>query len=274
MRACWFSAGGGLELKALAEAHAGWTFVGVDPAMEMLNLAERMLGPLNARVTLRQGYIDDVSETGFDAAVCLLTLHFLAADERRRTEAEIRRRLKSGAPFVAAHSSFPQADWRSACGCRAMRRSLWRRGSIRNWRRAHARMSMPSCSRLRRNRIKRYWKRLVFRMSRSSTRPSRGGDGWATRSGRNAKPAIAEDWGRPLISAKLVEAQDFGAFRGRRASRRRPLRQLRLRAWRVLVRVDGGCGSRDAASLSATVACASARLLRRRARNLGAASPI
>jgi tRNA (cmo5U34)-methyltransferase len=108
-------AGGGLELKALAEAHAGWTFVGVDPAAEMLTLAERMLGPLNARVTLQQGYIDDVSETAFDAAVCLLTLHFLDADERRRTELEIRRRLKAGAPFVAAHSSFPQAD-----GARAM----------------------------------------------------------------------------------------------------------------------------------------------------------
>lgn len=103
-------AGGGLELKALAEAHAGWTFVGVDPAAEMLGLAERTLGPLKARVTLQQGYIDDVSETAFDAAVCLLTLHFLDADERRRTEQELRRRLKAGAPFVAAHSSFPQAN--------------------------------------------------------------------------------------------------------------------------------------------------------------------
>jgi tRNA (cmo5U34)-methyltransferase len=103
-------AGGGLELKALAEAHSGWTFVGVDPAAEMLSLAERTLGPLNARVTFQQGYIDDVSDSAFDAAVCLLTLHFLDPDERRRTEQEIHRRLKPGAPFVAAHSSFPQAN--------------------------------------------------------------------------------------------------------------------------------------------------------------------
>lgn len=108
-------AGGGLELKALAEAHAGWSFVGADPAAEMLTLAKRTLGPLSARVSFQQGYIDDVSETGFDAAVCLLTLHFLDADERLRTEREIRRRLKQGAPFVAAHSSFPQPD-----GARAM----------------------------------------------------------------------------------------------------------------------------------------------------------
>jgi tRNA (cmo5U34)-methyltransferase len=101
-------AGGGLELKALAEAHPGWTFVGVDPAAEMLRLAERTLGPLADRVELVHGYIDDVAQDGFDAATCLLTLHFLERDERRRTEERIRARLKPGAPFVAAHGSFPQ----------------------------------------------------------------------------------------------------------------------------------------------------------------------
>ncbi|WP_246088867.1 class I SAM-dependent methyltransferase [Phreatobacter stygius] len=103
-------AGGGLELKAFAEAEPHWTFDGVDPAAEMLGLAGRTLGPLAARVRLHQGYIDDAPEGPFDAATCLLTLHFLAPDERRRTAAEIRRRLKPGAPFVAAHSSFPQDD--------------------------------------------------------------------------------------------------------------------------------------------------------------------
>jgi tRNA (cmo5U34)-methyltransferase len=103
-------AGGGLELKALAEAEPRWRFVGVDPAAEMLKQAERTLGPLNARVQLRQGYIDDAPDGPFDAATCLLTLHFLDVDERRRTAREIHRRLRPGAPFVAAHSSFPQAD--------------------------------------------------------------------------------------------------------------------------------------------------------------------
>ncbi|MDB5515233.1 MAG: methyltransferase [Tardiphaga sp.] len=111
-------AGGGLELKALAETQPGWTFVGVDPAAEMLKLAERTLGPLAARVQLQQGYIDDAPDGPFDAATCLLTLHFLDVDERRRTATEIHRRLKPGAPFVAAHSSFPQdggqrAQWLS-----------------------------------------------------------------------------------------------------------------------------------------------------------------
>ena len=33
-------AGGGLELKALAESHPGWSFDGVDPSAAMLELAE------------------------------------------------------------------------------------------------------------------------------------------------------------------------------------------------------------------------------------------
>jgi tRNA (cmo5U34)-methyltransferase len=101
-------AGGGLELKALAEAHPGWTFVGVDPSEQMLGLAAHMLGPLGARVELVQGYIEDAPSEPFDAATCLLTLHFLDAAERQRTASDIRRRLKPGAPFVAAHGSFPQ----------------------------------------------------------------------------------------------------------------------------------------------------------------------
>jgi len=103
-------AGGGLELKALAEAQPGWTFVGVDPAPEMLKLAERNLGPLNTRVSLIEGLIDDAPEGPFDAAVCLLTLHFLGRDERMRTIGEIHRRLKTDVPFVAAHFSFPQGE--------------------------------------------------------------------------------------------------------------------------------------------------------------------
>ncbi|MBK4723045.1 class I SAM-dependent methyltransferase [Azospirillum sp. YIM DDC1] len=109
-------AGGGLELKALADAHPHWRFVGVDPAAEMLRLAERTLGPHMDRVELVEGYIDDAPEGPFDAATCLLTLHFLAAPERERTVRQIHRRLVPGAPFVAAHGSFPQ---------RPSERGLW-----------------------------------------------------------------------------------------------------------------------------------------------------
>jgi tRNA (cmo5U34)-methyltransferase len=107
-------AGGGLELKAFAEAQPGWRFCGVDPSAEMLGLAERTLGPLTLRADLHQGYIDSAPPGPFDAATCLLTLHFIPEEERRRTLAEVHRRLRPGAPFVVAHHSFPQRDGEKA----------------------------------------------------------------------------------------------------------------------------------------------------------------
>lgn len=110
-------AGGGLELKALAESCPKWRFVGVDPSKAMLDLAARTLGPLADRVELIQGYIKDAPTGPFDAATCLLTMHFLDANDRQRTGQALRDRLKPGAPFVAAHGSFPQG--------RPEERALW-----------------------------------------------------------------------------------------------------------------------------------------------------
>lgn len=103
-------AGGGLELKEFAQAHSGWTFDGIDPSAEMLALAGQTLGPLVSRARLHQGYIDSAPQGPFDAATCLLTLHFMTLEERRRAAIEVRRRLKPGAPYVIAHLSFPQGE--------------------------------------------------------------------------------------------------------------------------------------------------------------------
>jgi tRNA (cmo5U34)-methyltransferase len=103
-------AGGGLETKAFAQTHTGWTFDAVDAAAAMLDLAVRTLGPDASRVRMHKGYIDDAPAGPFDAATSLLTLHFIEHDERRRTAAEVRRRLAPGAPFVVMHLSFPQRD--------------------------------------------------------------------------------------------------------------------------------------------------------------------
>jgi tRNA (cmo5U34)-methyltransferase len=109
-------AGGGLEIKVFAQGRPHWRFDGVDPSAEMLKLAEATLGPLISRVQLHQGYIDVAPEGPFDAAACLLTLHFIPPEERLRTIREIHRRLKPGAPLVVAHLSFPQSEHE---------RSLW-----------------------------------------------------------------------------------------------------------------------------------------------------
>lgn len=94
-------AGGRLELKAMAEAHPSWRFVGVDPSEEMLKLAARTLGPLVERVALVQGYIEDAPADPFDAVTCLLTLQ-VAAPRPCRT-------LK-----VAAHPAQERTSGRSA----------------------------------------------------------------------------------------------------------------------------------------------------------------
>ena len=102
-------AGGGMELKAFAETNPEWRLLGVDPSLEMLDLATHTLGPLAARVELLRGYIDDAPDTLFDGATCLLTLHFLAREERLHALRELKRRLSPGAPLVIAHHSVPDA---------------------------------------------------------------------------------------------------------------------------------------------------------------------
>lgn len=109
------AAGGGLELKAFAEAHTAWSLVGVDPSQPMLDLASKVLGPLAARVELVHGVIDDAPGGPFDGATCLLTLHFLDIDERLAVLRALRQRLKPGAPLLIVHHGDPGAgqvvDW-------------------------------------------------------------------------------------------------------------------------------------------------------------------
>lgn len=113
-------AGGGMELKCLAESNPTWQFDGVDPSAEMLDLARTALGPLVSRVQLHQGYVEAAPLAQFDAATCLLTLHFTDEVERLRTLREIHRRLKPGGAFVAMHYSISQNPaerdlWLSRC---------------------------------------------------------------------------------------------------------------------------------------------------------------
>jgi tRNA (cmo5U34)-methyltransferase len=103
-------AGGGLELKAFAETHQGWSFDGVDPSADMLRLAREAVEPFADRVRLHEGYVGDAPDGPFDAATALLVFHFIAREQRLETLRQIRRRLTPGAPFVVAHISFAQTE--------------------------------------------------------------------------------------------------------------------------------------------------------------------
>ncbi len=103
-------AGGGLELRALAGAQAGWRFDGIDPSPEMLALAEEVTAPYANRITLHRGTIDTAPSGPFDGAVSLLTFHFIPRDERLHTLRQLRLRMRPGAPLVIAHISFAQEE--------------------------------------------------------------------------------------------------------------------------------------------------------------------
>ncbi|NTF43683.1 class I SAM-dependent methyltransferase [Agrobacterium rhizogenes] len=103
-------AGGGLELKAFADMQRGWSFDGVDPSADMLQLARQVAADHAERIRLHHGNIDAAPEGPFDAATCLLTFHHVPLPQRLETLKEVRRRLKAGAPFVLAHVSFPQTE--------------------------------------------------------------------------------------------------------------------------------------------------------------------
>lgn len=103
-------AGGGQELKAMAEAHPGWTFDGVDPSSDMLRLAVHVAGPNAGRMRFHRGYIDDAPAGPFDAATSILIFHFIPPDQRLETLKQVRLRLRVGAPFVLVHLSFPQTE--------------------------------------------------------------------------------------------------------------------------------------------------------------------
>jgi tRNA (cmo5U34)-methyltransferase len=100
-------AGGGLETRVMATAHPGWLFDGIDPSAEMLALARRTLAGFEVRVTLHKGTIADAPDGPFDAAVSLLTFHFIPEADRLPTLVALRARLRPGAPFVCAHHSIP-----------------------------------------------------------------------------------------------------------------------------------------------------------------------
>ncbi|MBO0587420.1 class I SAM-dependent methyltransferase [Sporosarcina sp. E16_8] len=98
-------AGGGNELAAWGPSNPKWTFTGIDPSKEMLQMAMHksiQLG-LESRVKLIEGTIADLSpaDSKFDAASCILVLHFIK-DVQQKLELlrTIKDKLKPGAPFV------------------------------------------------------------------------------------------------------------------------------------------------------------------------------
>ncbi|MFI8618543.1 class I SAM-dependent methyltransferase [Acidovorax sp. NPDC077693] len=124
----WTQRCAALDLKEMARAHPGWRFDGVDPSQPMLDLAAQRLQSAELsgdRVALHHGYVQSAPAGPFDGATCLLTFHFVPREERAAMVAEIRRRLKPGAPFVAVHLSVADGDAVGDGDDGAGERDLW-----------------------------------------------------------------------------------------------------------------------------------------------------
>ena len=94
--------GWGDEIFLLGVPNPGWQFVGVDLSEAMLKLARARIARenLSNKVELHQSDVRELNDENFDAATCVLTLHFVPDDGAKLALLQaIRQRLKPGAPF-------------------------------------------------------------------------------------------------------------------------------------------------------------------------------
>ncbi|MGG4221280.1 class I SAM-dependent methyltransferase [Paenibacillus jamilae] len=115
-------AGGGQELITLGGRHRAWSFTAVDPSAHMLDLARQRVSQagISSKISFVAGTLEELSgeqpeeqlekhgkescrEAVYDAATCLLVLHFLQSLESKQALLrQISARLKPGAPFCLA----------------------------------------------------------------------------------------------------------------------------------------------------------------------------
>ena len=99
--------GTGAEILALTAHRPHWTFVGVDPAPEMLEVARHRLAEAGVidRCELVEGYAEDVTDSGFDVVISLFVAHFVQREDRPAFYRAIHDRLVQGGRFVSAEIS-------------------------------------------------------------------------------------------------------------------------------------------------------------------------
>jgi tRNA (cmo5U34)-methyltransferase len=98
--------GTGMELINYSKPNPEWLLTGVDPAAEMMAIAQAELADqgLQEQVDLHTGYVNNLPETELmDAATLMLVMHFLPDDGAKlQLLKDIAQRLKPGAKFILA----------------------------------------------------------------------------------------------------------------------------------------------------------------------------
>ncbi|WP_413288389.1 class I SAM-dependent methyltransferase [Bdellovibrio sp. HCB337] len=101
--------GTGAEILSLAQAYPEWTFVALEPSLDMLNVCrERMKNAgLEDRCEFVHGYVQDLPRTQpFDAALSVLVAHFIKRDERLSFFQHMSSHLRTGGYLVNSEISF------------------------------------------------------------------------------------------------------------------------------------------------------------------------
>ncbi|OKH54108.1 SAM-dependent methyltransferase [Calothrix sp. HK-06] len=96
-------AGTGMELIRYSQSNPKWSFLGIDPSANMLEIARTKIEQhnLSERITLQQTYTHELTSTPlYDAATSILVMHFIPDDSKLGFLQSIAQRLKEGAPFI------------------------------------------------------------------------------------------------------------------------------------------------------------------------------
>ncbi len=105
--------GTGAEILSLAKEYPQFTFVGVDPSAEMLEVCQKKLEAVGVtdRCELIQGYVQDISdEEKFDSVLSILVGHFVKKEEKLDFYKNINQRLKSEGIFIDTELSLDLAS--------------------------------------------------------------------------------------------------------------------------------------------------------------------
>ncbi|MBD2846527.1 class I SAM-dependent methyltransferase [Paenibacillus sp. IB182496] len=133
-------AGGGQELALLGARHPGWQMTGIDPSPSMLSAARERIAQagLEEQVRLQLGYAKDLPHNaGFDAAICMLVLHFVQGiPAKRALLQEIHARLQPGGILLCSTICGEPASEAFRCQMAGWRQHMLHAGlTLEDWNR-------------------------------------------------------------------------------------------------------------------------------------------
>ncbi len=101
--------GTGAEIFSLAQVFPEWTFVGLDPSLNMLNVCRERIkaAGLGNRCDFVHGYVHELPrQEPFDAVLSVLVAHFIRREDRLGFFQGMAAHLKNGGALVNAEISF------------------------------------------------------------------------------------------------------------------------------------------------------------------------